>query len=119
MYSNNGYGVRAETGSKVTVANSVIADTGLSGVEAEGTGLTDLTVTRSVITRCPYGLTVRAFPGGTARIVSDGNTITEATTAFSFSGYGGTELIYTAGNNIVGFVSNVVAGGALSPCCNI
>ena len=119
MYSNNGYGVRAETGSKVTVTNSVIADTGFTGVEAEGSGLTDLTVTRSVITRCAYGVSVLAFPGGTARILLDGSTVTEATTALNFSGYGGTELIFSPGNNIVGFASTVVNGGALSPCCNI
>jgi hypothetical protein len=117
MYDNSGYGVRAENGSKVTVVNSVIADTGFTAAMSEGMG-TDLTVTRTAITRSEYGIAVLASPTETARVVSDGNTITEATMAFYFSNYGGTELIYTPANNTVGF-ANTVSNGTLSPCCNI
>jgi hypothetical protein len=119
VYNNNGYGVRAETGAKVVVANSVISDAGFTGVMAEAfAGLTDVTVTRSVITRSPYGVGVLAFAAGTARVVSDGNSVTEVDTAFQFSAYGGSELIYTPGNNIVGFV-NVISNGTLNACCGI
>jgi Right handed beta helix region len=120
MYDNTGFGVLALTGSKVTVANSVIANSSPAAQAASlAAGLTDLTVTRTVIARSDIAISALALPGGTARVVSDGNTIAEALEAFHFYGSGGTELIYTAGNNSVGFVVSPVVGGALTSCCGI
>lgn len=114
---NGGYGVSAASGPRVTVANSVLANNGLAGIFAGASAgfVTDVMVTRSIIDWSPVGLQVGAAAGGTARLVSDGNVINNATIgAFDFQGGAGMELIYSSGNNTVGFNNAIVTGGALT-----
>lgn len=115
---NSGAGVSAGAGSRVTIANSVLAnnvDVGVH-VSASSATVTDVMVTRSTITGSAIGLAVSAASGATARLVSDGNAINNASfAAFLFLGGAGTETIYTSGNNTVGFNNQIVFGGALTP----
>jgi hypothetical protein len=115
---NGGNGVGTAAGSRVTIADSVLANNGLAGVSAGASAgfVTDVMVTRSIIDWSPIGLQVGSGTGGTARLVSDGNVINNAATvAFDFQGGLGIELIYTSGNNTVGFNNAIVSGGALTP----
>jgi len=117
----NGYGVWADNGSHVTVANSVITGPGTRGATAvaSSTGSSTLTVVRTVISGVSVGLAVGASgAGSTAKLFSDGNLITEATFAgFLYVGQGGNEFLYTRDNNSVGFAQSPVTGGALVSCC--
>jgi len=116
---DNGYaGIGAYQGARVTITNSVVANSGAVGVDVGAPlgAVTDVLVTRSTISDTPIGFQVNSGTGGTARLVSDGNAINNvATTAFAFHGGLGTELIYTSGNNTVGFNNGIVTGGTLTP----
>jgi parallel beta helix pectate lyase-like protein len=131
--------------SQVTVKDSLLRGNGLAGVAAGALGGLDIrvtvsgstfvnnfeavgvfafgdqitaTVTRSVVTGNGTGFQVQASSGASASIVSDGNTITYASVAaFFFTMAGGTEVIYTAGNNTVGYVGTPTSGGTLTTCC--
>jgi hypothetical protein len=114
---NGSTGVNAGGGSRVTVANSVVANNGQAGIFASASGgtVTDVMVTHSTITGSPRGLDVATGPGSTARLVSDGNAINNvAIAAFFFGGGSGTEVIYTFGNNTIGFGNGIVVGGSLT-----
>lgn len=117
----NSDGVNAGNNSRVIVTNSTLSNNTTGAFAgASNSALTDLTVARSTISgTSTVALAVSAGPGATARIVSDGNTIDGANTAFQFYASGGTMFIYTAGNNSVDFVNTVTAGGTLTQCCAI
>jgi hypothetical protein len=120
VYFNDSYnfGVNARLGARVTVANSTFFSNFVTSVETSALSsvLTDVMVTHSTISGSLYGLRVSASTGGVARLVSDGNAINNSpSTAFLFMQDGGTEIIYTAGNNTVGFNNGIVAGGVLTP----
>jgi hypothetical protein len=113
---DNGVGIAAIEGSRVTVANSVLANNANVGLLVGATPgtVTDVMVTRSTITGSPIGLQADAYAGGTARLVSDGNVINNTTTAaFTFTGPG-TKVIYTSGTNTVGFNNAIVTGDVLT-----
>lgn len=113
--SNGNAGVLADDGAKVTVSNSVISRGAFGAQAAGGSPASDLMITRSMITGASFSLVVAAQPGNIARIAADGVTLNNAdSVAFHFAGLSGTEVIYTAGNNTVGF-NNGIADGALTP----
>jgi hypothetical protein len=112
---NGSVGVVADSDSKVTVTNSVITN-GLFGAQAAG-GLpaSDLMVTRSTIVGATFSLVAAALAGDVARVVADGNALNDASAeAFHYGAVGGTEVIYTAGNNTVRF-NNGISNGPLTP----
>jgi hypothetical protein len=121
----NTVGVNVLGGSRVTVGNSVLANNASIGVQVHSLGATlaEAMVSQSIIAGAATGLVVSAPIGTTARLVSDGNAITNVSVAaFGFahnSPIVGVETIYTANNNTVGFTSAVVSGGgSLTPCCS-
>jgi len=109
--ANVGAGISANNGSLVTIANSRVE--GIHASSASG-GYTDVLVTRSTISNADRGISVLAFGGSFARVVSDGNAFNEVQTAFKFEGFGGTEIIYSPGNNAVGFVNVPISGSTLT-----
>jgi len=114
---NGTTGVNVAAGTSIVISNSVLANNGARGVFANAAAgaMTDVTVTHSTITGSAYGLEVASDPGGNTRLVSDGNVINKVTfAAFCFGGGGGAQTIYTAGNNTVGFSTNIVTGGSLT-----
>ncbi len=110
---SNSTGVYATSGARVTVTDSVLSGS-FFGAEAAGNGAaSELMVTRSTLAGNSYGLVVAAITGS-ARLVSDGNAINEASTeAFHFGALGATEIIYTTGNNSIGFTGSL-ANAALT-----
>jgi hypothetical protein len=118
-------GVSATYGARVTVTNTVVVMLGGWGISswANSGDTTDVMVSHSTISGGNYGLGVNALPpvnlipGGTARVVSDGNVINNTKiAAFYFVGSGGTELIYTNGTTTLGSnVAATVVGGTLTP----
>jgi hypothetical protein len=113
-------GISALYGGQITVTNTVVVmESGGAGISSwANTGDTsDVMVSHSTISGGDYGFRVNALPGGTARVVSDGNAINNTKiAAFSFVGSGGTEQINTSGTNTLGSsVAAVVVGGALTP----
>jgi len=108
------YGIIANNGVRVTLANSTIANSSQAGVDAYSGS--DVLVSRTIIDGGQTGIRVLAIPGYSTRAVADGVTINRSQqAAFVFSGGGGTELIYSAGNNTVGYNNGIVEGGALTP----
>jgi hypothetical protein len=103
-----------------TIGNSTVADngTGVLATASAGTRIT-VTVSRSTISGNADGLHTRAPPSAISAILSDRNTIVESSKAFFFEGAGGTELIYTPGNNTAGYYDTSVYNGSLTPCCAI
>jgi hypothetical protein len=117
-------GVSATYGARVTVTNTVVVMLGGWGISSwANTGeMTDVMVSHSTISGGDYGPGVNALPpvnvipGGTARMVSDGNAINNTKiAAFYFVGSGGTELIYTSGTTTLGSsVAAPAVGGTLT-----
>ena len=114
--ADSSYGVAAANGALVTIANSHLVNV-VEAVSASASNgfYTDVMVTQSSITGSDDGFLVGGESGGTARVVSDGNALNEVNRAFRFRGLGGTEVIYSPGNNAVGFNNGIVAGGSLTP----
>lgn len=111
--SPGSYGVLVNYGVRVTLANSTIANSSQAGVDAYSGS--DVMVSRTIIDGGLTGLRVLAIPGYLTRAVADGITINRSQqAAFVLSGGGGTELIYSAGNNTVGYNNGIVEGGALT-----
>lgn len=118
-------GVSAIYGSRVTISNTVVVMLAGVGIAswANAGETTDVMVSHSTISGGDYALKVNALPpvniipGGTARLVSDGNAINNTKiAAFYFVGSGGTELTYTSGTNTLGSnVAAAVVGGSLTP----
>jgi len=106
---SNDTGVYATSGAKVTVSDSVVSGS-FFGAEAAGNGgASELMVTRSTLAGNSYGLVVAATTGS-ARLVADANAMNESSSeTFHFAGFG-TEIIYTVGNNSVGFTSSLTNG---------
>jgi hypothetical protein len=115
-------GIRGEANSgsiRVTVANSLIADNGEGvGADAFG-GSVDIVVARSIVTGNTTAFEVFARAGATASILSDGNTITYSTVVFLFSFDPAGTVIFTAGNNTVGYYGTLQSGGTVTTCCGI
>jgi hypothetical protein len=113
-HANLGNGIGADSGSKVTVSNSVLADndTGVNTTSSGGT-TTDVMVTHSTITGSVIGIEANAGAGSTTRIVADGNAINNVGSAFYWGALG--PLIYSPGNNTIGFNNNILNGGTLTP----
>ena len=116
--SNANIGILANSGSHVTIADSVLANLLQTGIIAWGPAgyTTDVTVTNSTLTEMDDGLDV-VNDGGLARLAANGNTITRVTgSAFLFSFVSGTgppTVIYTTKNNFVGYNNNIVGGGGV------
>jgi len=105
-----------------TVSNSVIANGGPNAIGVLSSTISansDVMVTRSVITGSQYGVETFSDFGNSTRMVVDGSAINLVTSAaFSFNNGGGTEIIYSPGNNTIGFNNGIVTGGVLTtPCC--
>jgi len=63
---------------------------------------------------------VHAVGGASASVISDGNSISYASVAaYNFTNSGGSEIVYTVGNNAVGYVGATAVGGAPTSCCAI
>jgi hypothetical protein len=114
--TNGDSGVVAAGGSKITVTDSVLANNSAGAFVAASAGVvSDLMITKSTVVGSTSGLQAGAGPGSTARLVSDATAINNSTNAaFDFGG-AGTTIIYSAGNNTVGFNNGIVSGGALTP----
>ena len=116
--SNANIGVLANSGSHVTIADSVLANLLQTGIIAWGPAgyTTDVTVTNSTLTEMDDGFDV-VNDGGLARLAANGNTVTRVTgAAFTFafaSGNGPPAVIYTTKNNFIGYNNNIVAGGGV------
>jgi len=103
---------------RATISNSTLADNVNAVVVASFGGGVSANVTRSTITGNAIGVQVQAGAGQSASVLSDGNSITYASfAAFNFTNLGGSEIVYTVGNNAIGYVATVAAGGTLTPCC--
>lgn len=110
---SNNIGVYADAGSKVNVTNSVLAGNGVGAFSFAGTGgPTQLVVSHTTVSGNPIALQVGAASGRDASLVSDENVLTFASdTIFSFEGAGGTETIWTRGNNTIGYYSQPITPG--------
>ena len=98
-------GVGASNGAHVTVTDSVLTNnaTDAVGSSASPGTTTKVMVSRTTIVGTGLGLMATAEATGTAILVSDANVFNEITfAAFYFPGLGGTETIYSYGNNKIG-----------------
>ena len=117
LHDNSSTGVDAGDDTKMTVTNSVIANSGTDGfyVHAFDTHVTDVMITGSTIGRATNGIHAASAFNGTVRVVVDNCALDElVATAFLFDG-GSKAIIYTMGNNRVGFNNGFFAGGTLTP----
>ena len=115
--NNSQIGVVAETGSRVSVSNSVLASNA-TGVRAHSSGdPTSVMVTHSIVTGSAIGFEVNALSGSIVSVVSDANVIDFVSdTVFKFAGSGGNEAIFTRGNNTLGYFNHdITPGHALTP----
>jgi hypothetical protein len=113
--ANTTAGVYADTGSIIAVRDSSFADNGTHGVlsRAAGATFTDVTLAHNNASGTGIGYGVSAVPGGVARIIADGNQCQNCNFMFFFAQAGGSELIFTLGNNSPLF-SLPVANGSLT-----
>jgi hypothetical protein len=112
--ANADVGVLADSGAKVTVTASVISRSFFGAQAASGGQTSDLMITRSTLTGNEFSFVV-ASTAGSERLVSDGNAINDSfSEAFHYAIGLGTEIIYAAGNNTVGF-NNSIQNGPLTP----
>ena len=98
-------GVGASNGAHVTVTDSVLTNNATVAVASSASPgtTTKVMVSRTTIVRTGIGLMATAEATGTAILVSDANVFNEITfAAFYFPGLGGTETIYSYGNNKIG-----------------
>jgi hypothetical protein len=102
-------------GARVTVSDSEIAHSVADVYAFSLSGVTSVTVTRSIVTGCFVGLWADTFAGGTSRIVADNNVLDQVDKAFMWEAGGGAEIIYSPGNNTVGFNNGIITGGTLAP----
>lgn len=120
MLGNGNSGVFAFTGSRVTVSNSVMANN-VNGAAADSSsgpaGSVQLHVANSIVTGNELGIVAGAISGSSAGVVSESNVITFGSEGFHIRGNGGEELIYTRGNNTVGWIGLPVGnpGESLTP----
>ncbi|HLX30836.1 MAG TPA: right-handed parallel beta-helix repeat-containing protein [Casimicrobiaceae bacterium] len=115
---SNHVGVYADAGSKVNVTNSVLAGNDVGAFSFAGrSGPTQLVVSHTTVSGNSSALLVGAGPGQDASLVSDENVLTFASdTVFAFDGAGGTETIWTRGNNTVGYYNQpITPGHSLTP----
>jgi hypothetical protein len=114
--ADSNVGVHAVEGALGTIVNSHLANNIVGVWVGASSGFyADVMVTHSSITGSNKGFFVEAVGSGVARVVSDGNALNEVHYAFYFHGSGGTEIIYSPGNNTVGFNNGIVIGGSLTP----
>jgi hypothetical protein len=114
---NQQTGVIASDGARITLSNSVLSKN-FVGVHAASLSSTHsvMTVSHTVISGSLDAVDVTADGGSTAVVTTDALVIDDiATTAFGFFLPGGTGIIYTAGNNIIGPGITVATGGSLTP----
>jgi len=114
---NSQIGIVAETGSRISVSNSVLASNA-TGVRAHSSGdPTSVMVTHSIVTGSAVGVEVNALTGSIVSAVSDANVIDFVSdTVFKFAGEGGNEAIFSRGNNTLGYFNHdVTSGHALTP----
>jgi len=115
-YDNSFVGIAAINGAKVNVRNSVIARNPI-GVEAN---VAELVVSHSIVAgSSSMAFWVGAGSGAGASITSEANTVMHNEVAYYFAIGGGTEVIYTTGNNTVGYSHVDLAGGSLTLCCSM
>jgi hypothetical protein len=114
-----GAGIGGDASMRMTISNSLFADNAV-GVASVGqsSAFVATTVARSTISGNGAGFQVQASSGASASILSDGNTITFASlAAFFFTGLGGSEVIFSPGNNTIGYIGTVAMGGTITSCC--
>jgi hypothetical protein len=105
---------------RASISSSTLANSANAVAVASFGGDVSANVTRSTVTGNAIGFQVQASAGASASVLSDGNSITYASFgAFNFSKSGGSEIVYTVGNNAVGYVGATAVGGAPTPCCAI
>ena len=121
--SNSSIAVVADNGARVTVANSNLTQNAL-GLLAQATSVsgTVIDVARSTISSTKSGLgsgfSVLAESGLKAEIFVHSTTI-HADTGFSFGNGGGTEQIFSYGDNRLVFYTAGVVNGSLTPISGI
>lgn len=117
--SNNNVAVQAVNGAHVTLSNSNLAANGLAiRADSGGGTFTVVDVARSTVSATAagsVGFTVSAGSGNVAEIFVHSTTV-HVDTGFSFDGLGGSETIYSFGDNQVIIYSALVKGpGSLTP----
>ena len=117
--SANTTGVEAHEGAHVTVSNSTIANNQASAVSAWAQGVTGtvLVVAHSTITghdTYSVGTYVLALVNLTAEAFVETSAL-HITTGFQFAGTGGTEKIFSSGDNRLVYYTANVMNGTLTP----
>jgi hypothetical protein len=112
----NADGVSAISGARVAITGSTLASNTNGVVSGSAGAVTTMFVTRSTLSDNTYGMEVFAAAGQAASIVSDANAITfHSGAAMVFHQNGGSEIIYTRGNNAVGYYATPFIGGSPTP----
>jgi hypothetical protein len=115
-FHNGVSAVTATDGTRMTVTGSTLASNGYAAMATSFNGVAAMFVTHSTVADNVFGLDVKASAGNAASIVSDANAITfHSNVALQFQNNGGSEIIYTTGNNAVGYYGTGIAGGSLTP----
>ena len=114
--SNNSYGIIVN-GGHATVSNSVLSNNTYAALSATGSPAgTVLVLAHSTITGVSptaTGIEVYSLNGYTSVAVAEGNVM-HINTAFKFDNAGGTETIYSSGDNKVVYYAAAVSGGTLT-----
>lgn len=103
---------------RVIVANSTISDNQTGAITSANSGFVQFHLSRSVVTGNGVGLWVTSGGSGNGSFLVEDSTITFAKNAAFDLHDDPKELIYTTGNNAVGYVQAIIqGGGTLTPCC--
>ena len=118
---NDGFGGVIVSGSgpiRASISNSTLANSVNAVAVASSGGGVSVSASHSTVTGNGIGFQVQASTGASASVLSDGNSISYASfAAYNFINAGGSEIVYTAGNNAIGYVGVLANGGAPTPCC--
>jgi len=111
-------GAVAVNAAQLTITDSTIVDaTEVAVVAIAGVGTTDVMVSHTAISGTKAAFQVGGA-GPVTRLVADANSINNISNfVFEFIP-GGPAIVYSPGNNSIGFNNGIVSGGSLTtPCC--
>ena len=114
----DGHGLPPNTGiTRVVVTNSTVVNNGTGALSDSNTG----TEVQFTVTQSTFSGNSTAFEVindlSNASFFLERTTVTFSTTAFLVSSIPG-QTIFTAGNNSIGYVGELIGGGgSLTPCC--
>lgn len=96
-------GIVAGDAAQVSVSDSVLSSNRRGAYSFGFVNDSQLAITRSTVSANFDGLVVEAYPGRSASLVSDANVIMFGFSSFRFTVSGGTETIFSPGNNTTGY----------------